>query len=311
MKYLNNKFLSLLIGIFALSMVPSRAQSVRESVREALPAFSSIVLGGDFSMEVRYGKQFSARLNVEDLFAEYVRFNVADSTLTVELDERKVPMDVKKRFRSKDGTPTFRVIVTMPEYLRSLRLQDRAALLAADDLVVAPSGVDIRVTDNARIAQFAFGSGRVSLEMDRKAEVNLNVSCDSLTVRLGGGASLTLEQHALASALDVSGTADLVLKGAAKTMDFIAKGSSKSILNGVVPKVSYQVSGMSNVNAVALEAERAQVVMNGLCTLVQSASEELTVDLSAGASLSFLNQPVVRVVQVKTATMQPYDPAKP
>ena len=134
MKSLNHKILFLLIGMLALSMLPMRAQSVRESVREALPAFSSISLGGDFSMEIRYGKQFSARLNVEDIFAEYVRFNVADSTLTVELDERKVPMDVKKRFRAKDGNATFRIIVTMPEYLRTLRLQDRATLLAADDL---------------------------------------------------------------------------------------------------------------------------------------------------------------------------------
>ena len=129
-------------------------------------------------------------------------------------------------------------------------------------------------------------------------------------MRLGGNASLTLEQHALASALDVSGSANLVLKGAAKSMDLVAKGSSKSILNGVVPSVKYQLSGMSNVNAVALEAERAQVVMNGLCTLVQSASEELTVDLSTGASLSFQNQPAIRIVQVKNASMLPYEPAK-
>ena len=310
MKSLNNKFLLVISGIVALGLFPLHAQSVRESVQDALPAFNSISLGGDFSMEIRYGKQFSARLNVEELFAEYVRFNVADSTLRVELDERKVPMDVKKRFRSKDGSATFRVIVTRPEYLRSLRLQDRATLLAADDLVVAASGVDIRVTDNARIAQFAFGSGRVSLEMDRKAEVTMNVSCDSLTVRLGGDASLTLEQHALASVLDVSGTANRLLKGAAKSMVFSAKGSSKSILNGVVPTVSYQISGVSNVNAVALEAERAQVVMSGLCTLVQSASEELTVDLGMGSTLFFQNRPAFRVVQVKNATMMPYEPAQ-
>ena len=93
-------------------------------------------------------------------------------------------------------------------------------------------------------------------------------------------------------------------------MDFSAKGSSKSILNGVVPAVSYQVSGMANVNAVALEAERAQVVMSGLCTLVQSASEELTVDLGTGASLSFQNQPAIRVVQIKNASMLPYEPAR-
>ncbi|MCR4823886.1 MAG: DUF2807 domain-containing protein [Bacteroidales bacterium] len=261
-------------------------------------------------MEIRYGKQFQARLDVEELFAEYVRFNVADSTLTVEMDERKIPMDVKKMFRGKDGAPAFRIIVTMPEYLRTLRLQDRAVLLGADDLVVAASGLDITVTDNARIASFSLGASRVYVGLDRKAEANMKISSDSLSVRLGGSASLTLEQHALSSAIDVSGTASLLLKGSAKSMDINAKGSSKSILNGVVPQLRYQVSGMANVNAVNLESEKARVTMSGLCTLVQAASDELEVDLSSGSTLSFLHSPAIRVLQVKNASMHPYEAAE-
>lgn len=310
MKLLKNRFLYILIGIIALGVVPLSAQTVRQSVRESLPPFSSISLGGDFNMEIHYGKQFSARLDVEELFAEYVRFNVADSTLTVELDDRKVPMDVRKLFRGKDGAPAFRVIVTMPEYLRSLHLHDRAVLLSAEDLVVAPSAVDIQVTDNARIASFAFGTGRVNLDVDRKGDVRVNVSCDSLSVRLGGSASLDLEQHVLSSALEVSGTSSLLLKGAAKKMALGAKGNSKSILNGVVPGVRYQVSGLAQVNAVNLEAERAEVEMSGLCSLIQSASEELTVDISGGSTLSFQNAPAIRIRQIKNATMTPYAAGK-
>lgn len=304
---MKNKFLIVLVAIFTLgtSTLFARVEGAQE--RDALPAFSRIVLGGEFNMEIRYGKQFQARLDVEELFSDYVLFAVEDSTLTVALEDRKVPMDVRKLLREREGRPAFRVIVTMPEYLRSLELRDRAVLLAADDLIVAPGGIEVRVSGEARIASFSFASSKVVLDVDRKADVNLKVSSDSLRVRTGGNATLTLEQHALASSIDVNGGASLVLSGSSKSMDIAAKGTSKSILNGVVPRAQYQVSGLANVNAVNLEVEQARVSMSGLCTLVQAASESLDVDISGGATLSVAGEPFIRVQQVKNSTMIPYE----
>lgn len=304
---MNDRFLVAFIATLALVSAPLRAQRAGESERDALPAFSSIVLGGDFNTEIRYGKQFQARLDVEELFSEYVLFAVEDSTLTVAFEDRKVPMDVRKLLRDRDGKPAFRVIVTMPEYLRTLELRDRAVLLSADDLVVAPGGLEIRATGDSRISSFSVGTSKVVLDVDRKADVKVKVSSDSLRVRVGGNAILDLEQHALASSIELSGSANLVLSGSSKSMDLHAKGTSKSILNGVVPRAQYQVSGIANVNAVNLESDEARVSMGGLCTLVEAASESLYVDISAGATLSFVNEPAIHILQVKNATFVPYE----
>lgn len=309
MKKLNIKGLLILTGMLCFGMSALRAQSVRETTRSELPAFSRIVLGGDFNMEIRYGKQYQARLGVEELFAEYVRFRVEDSTLTVFMDERRVPVEIKRLFRGKDSaSPSFRLVVTMPETLRSLELTDRAVLLEADDLVVASSSaLELRATDNARIAGFAPGASRIRIDLDKRAAADLHANCDSLRVRLAGNASLTLEQHVLVSDIEISGGAELVLTGEAQRMDVQAKGFSKSILNGTAADVRYRLSGSTNVNAVNLETRIARSEQNGLCTLTQSASGDLYVDLAAGSTLVYLNDPAIHVLGVKNATLIPYD----
>ena len=305
---LGNRILSVFIGILCLGAPALRAQSVRETTRSELPAFSRIELGGEFQAEIRYGKQYQAHLGVETLLADYVRFEVADSTLSVVLDERRVPVEVKRLFRGQDaGSPSFRLVVTMPETLRSLRLTGRAALLAADDLVVDPSGIGIAVTDNARIAAFALRAERVDINLDKRAEASLQAVCDSLQVRLSGSASLQLEQHARTADIGVAGSSALVVSGEVQRLALQARGASKSILNGTAPMARYQLSGTSNVNAVNLESGVARAELSGLCTLLEAASDDLFADLSSGSTLVFLNDPAIHVLGVKNATLIPYD----
>lgn len=294
--------------IFAVAQFSLSAQPVREVVRDELPAFSGISLGGDFILDIQYGKQYAARLDVEELLAEYVQFSVMEGMLTVSLDERRVPGEVRKLFRGKDAAaPTLRVSVTMPETLQSLQLEGRSVLLSADDLVVDPDGIDIRVTDNARISSFAFGSGRVSLSMDKKAEAGLSVTADSLSLRQSGTSTLALSQNTTASNLEVSGSCTLTAGGETGLLKLDSKGFAKVILNGKTPVVRYKLANSSQVNATVLEAGRAFVEMAGLGTLTQGASEELTVDLSGGATVYFLGDPAIHVIYLKNASLIPYD----
>ena len=308
MKALRNSLIAFAVCIVTLVSVPLSAQSVQESVREELPAFSGIRLGGDFTLEIRYGKQYRARMAVEEVFAEYVDFQVADGVLTVSMDDRKVPMDVRKLFRAKDGMrePAFQVIVTMPETLSSLHLSERAVLLKADELVVAPEGISVQLSDNARIESLTTGGGRTSIVLDKRAEAGVQVNCDSLAVSLSGNASLILNQQVLSSKIEIVGGSSLVVGGSAKELELTARGSSKSILNGMASRAAYLLNGMASVNAVNLKVEQAQVQMSGMCSMTQAAGD-LTVDLSGGATLEFQGDPLIHVLRIKNATMTPYD----
>ena len=303
---MNSKLVVSFILFVSLVCAPLFGQSVRETVHEDLPAFHSIELGGDFALDIEYGKQYRMRLSVEELFADYVMFSALDSTLAVTLDERRVPTEVRRLFRGKEA-PVFRVSVTMPETLRSLELDGRSVLLSADDLVVDPDAFDLRVTDNARVASLAFGSGRVALTLDKKADVDMSVTCDSLSVSLAGTADLDLTQHTQVSAFETSGSSTLAVKGETGLLKLNSRGFSKSILNGEAPVVRYKLANSSQVNATLLEAKRAFVEMSGLGSLTQAASEELSVDLSAGATVYFLNDPTIRVIYLKNASLIPYD----
>lgn len=307
MKKLTYSFLSLTIFLSALAQ-PLFGQTVRETDYRELPAFHSIELGGDFSLDIQYGKQYEVRLSVEELFADYVMFSALDSTLAVTLDERRVPAEVRRVFRGKDAAaPVFRVFVTMPESLRSLKLDARAVLLSADDLVVDSERFRLQVSENARVASLAFGSGRVELSLDRKADVRMSVTCDSLSVVQAGTANLDLTHHTLVSAFDVSGSSTLALKGETGLLKINARGFTKSILNGTAPVARYKLANSSQVNATLLETSRAFVVMSGLGSLTQAASEELSVDLSGGATVYFLNDPSIHVIYLKNASLIPYD----
>lgn len=303
---MNSKLVVPFILFVSLVCAPLFGQSVRETVHEDLPAFHSIELGGDFALDIEYGKQYRMRLSVEELFADYVMFSALDSTLAVTLDERRVPTEVRRLFRGKEA-PVFRVSVTMPETLHSLELDGRSVLLSADDLVVDPDSFELRVTDNARVASLAFGSGRVALTLDKKADVDMSVTCDSLSVSLAGTADLDLTHHTQVSAFETSGSSTLAVKGETGLLKLNSRGFSKSILNGEAPVVRYKLANSSQVNATLLEAKRAFVEMSGLGSLTQAASEELSVDLSAGATVYFLNDPAIRVIYLKNASLIPYD----
>ena len=307
MKKLIYIFLSLTIFLSALAQ-PLFGQTVRETDYRELPAFHSIELGGDFSLDIQYGKQYEVRLSVEELFADYMMFSALDSTLAVTLDERRVPAEVRRVFRGKDAAaPVFRVFVTMPESLRSLKLDARAVLLSADDLVVDSDRFRLQVSENARVASLAFGSGRVELSLDRKADVRMSVTCDSLSVVQAGTANLDLTHHTLVSSFDVSGSSTLALKGETGLLKINARGFTKSILNGTAPVARYKLANSSQVNATLLETSRAFVEMSGLGSLTQAASEELSVDLSGGATVYFLNDPSIHVIYLKNASLIPYD----
>ena len=303
---MNSKLVVSFILFVSLVCAPLFGQSVRETVHEDLPAFHCIELGGDFALDIEYGKQYRMRLSVEELFADYVMFSALDSTLAVTLDERRVPTEVRRLFRGKEA-PVFRVSVTMPETLRSLELDGRSVLLSADDLVVDPDSFELRVTDNARVASLAFGSGRVALTLDKKADVDMSVTCDSLSVSLAGTADLDLTHHTQVSAFETSGSSTLAVKGETGLLKLNSRGFSKSILNGEAPVVRYKLANSSQVNATLLEVKRAFVEMSGLGSLTQAASEELSVDLSAGATVYFLNDPAIRVIYLKNASLIPYD----
>lgn len=309
MRQLVYKILAIAVGIFALGSSVAFSQSLRDVEKDNLPVFTGISLGGEFTLEIRYGANYSAKLTTEDMLADFVLFGVSNGKLSVTLDERKVPAEVKRLFRGKN-TPTYRLIVTMPEGLRSITLEDKSVLLSADDRVFSPEGFDLSMKESTRVSQLTFTSDLVTVKMERKAEATLDVTCDSLAVDMSGSSNLTLAQHAGKVGYALAFNANLVVNGEAEALSISSKGTSKAILNGTAPVAAFTVTNASNVNAVNLEVEEARVVMSGLCTLTQAATRDLFINIGSGSNLVFKNEPAIHILNVKSASITPYDKKK-
>ena len=285
-----------------------RAQTVTRLEPADLPSFDRISLGGEFALELRYGKQFRVQVDVEELYAEYVLLAVEDSSLTVSVDDRRVPGDVRRLYRNREASqPVFRVSVTMPESLSYLRLADNASLASADDLVFHPDEFALRTTDNARTASFTVPSRRFSLDMDKKSEVLMRCDSDTLFIRMAGNSNLSLEQHVKTTVVNSVANTSLQLEGETEGLDVHLKGTSKAILNGQADHVSFEMANSTNVNAISLECREARATMNGICSLSLSVTDDLYVDLTHGANLYFLNEPNVHVQYIKNSSLMPYD----
>lgn len=302
------RILSIAIGTIALAAVPLRAQTVTRLAPEDIPAFDRISLGGDFALDLRYGKQFRVQVDVEELYADYILLAVEDSSLNVSVDERRVPGDVRRLYRNKDASqPVFRVSVTMPETLSFLRLSDNAFLASADELVFHPEEFALRTTDNAATASFVVQSRRVSLDMDKKSAAQMRSDADTLFVRMAGNSNLTLEQHARITVVNAVANTSMQLDGETEGMEVHVKGTSKAILNGRAGRASFDMANSTNVNAISLECREAHAVMSGICTLSLSVTDDLYVDMNHGANLYFLNEPNVHVQYIKNSSLMPYD----
>ena len=310
MNTLFKRVLAVAIGILALGATAAYSQSLKEIDQPSLSAFTGIKLGGDFVLDLRYGTQYQAKVSTEELLAEYIQFDVSGGVLTVSMDERKVPAEVKRLFRGKNNAATFKLVITMPQVLRSLSREDKAVLASVNELVVSPEGLDISLKENARIASFNITADRVNIKMERKAEATLEVTADSLSVDMAGSSSLELTQHVSKVGYALSYNANLVAGGETETLSLNAKGTSKAILNGRAPVTSYKVTNASNVNAVNLSSEEARVEMNGLCSLTEAATQDLYISIGSGANLIFRNEPVIHILSVKNASVTPYDKRK-
>ena len=285
-----------------------RAQAVTRLEPEGTVSFDRISLGGEFALDLHYGKQFRVQVDVEVLYAEYVLLAVADSSLTVSVDDRRVPGDIRRMYRNRDAyKPVFRVSVTMPESLSYLRLADNASLAAADELVFNPDEFALRTTDNARTASFTVPSRRVSLDMDKKSEAVMRCDSDTLFIRMAGNASLAMEQHVRTTVVNSVANTSFQLDGETEGLDVHLKGTSKAILNGHADHVSFEMANSTNVNAISLECREARAAMNGICSLSLSVTDDLYVDLTHGANLYFLNEPNVHVQYIKNSSLMPYD----
>lgn len=270
-------------------------------------SFEGVSVGGDFVLSVAEGDSCSVAIDVSEEFAEFLTAEIVDSVLVLRIDEKRDLSEIWKQFRVRNApSAVFKASVTVPRVLKSLSLSGNAVLDSLGN-VLDSTAVNLNVKDNASVSGVSLKSSSVSLVLSKKAKGEVTVVCDTARVSVGGSSELKLNCSAASlTELDLNSNASLVLDGESGRMSLVSNGTSKAILNGVSPYVSYRLGGSSSVNALNLNVKEANIDMSGICSLKQAASEWLFISIRNGASLIYDGSPQVKIAGIKNASVLRY-----
>ena len=297
------------IAFFAtLALLLCSAGQASAQIRQKdyeMEKFNSIVIGGDFDVTVEDGKDYLVSINMDRQFNDCIVCSVDGSVLTLTIDEKKLLKDIDKFFKTvgKDK-PSFSATVYVPGSLEQITLEDQAVLKCTK--VIEGESVRINVTDNAVLKSASIDSRFANINTDMKGNASVIATADGITVTSAGTSNLNLTQNCKTSDITASGFCNIVLDGEVDNLTLNAKGTTRTTVNGKADAAGFNLSGACFVNAHELELNDAAVRMNGLCSLSESASKTLSVDLQAGSSLTFDNHPAISVVGIKLSTVKKY-----
>lgn len=308
MKTLTFKLFCAVVACTALSCASAFSQNLRQDF--ALKSFSAIEVSDDFDVTVIKGSDYYLELTVDEALKDYVHHTIKNSTLIIDLDDKKVPNDIKKMFKGKAGNNAiYRAIITMPGDLKSVKLNDKASLLVNQD-IMSEGAVSVELKDNSTLRSMVVKATNVSINLEKKATATLNVTCDQLAVETSGSSNLTLSQTSKNLDIKSSGNSNLTVKGETGELDYQVKGTTKATISGKGQSATFNCAGSSNTNAVDFDLNEAVVEMNSICTLTEAACEKLSVSLSGGANLIFANAPVLDIKGIKSSSMSHYEGSK-
>lgn len=268
-----------------------------------LAQFSDIDVSGPFEVSIVRGSQYRALITVLDPYKEYVVCNVGAGKLTLTLDERKVPAEVKRQFRGK-GTPdpVFKAIVYVPELLQSVKLSGKAVMQDTEDLF-DKARITFVLEDNASVRALYLSSLVFKLDMKGKSSAEFVVTSRETVVNLAGTANLKLEDESEDCIYTLVGSSKARVKSNTRSLTLSAKSNSSMTLVGSGDGATFELAGTSEVDASQFELSDADVRMSSVTRLSVAVDNVLRVNLNGGSTLLFSGDPSVSIDNIRSATM--------
>lgn len=293
-----------ILSVLLLSVVSGfTAGAVAKQTSISLSPFSNLKVAGTFSVSLVRGADYRALVTVEESYMDYIICQVTDGVLKIDIDERRVPAEIKRQFRAKGTSdPAFSAIIYVPELIRSVELDGKAVLCDSED-VFDKGRVAFDLDDNSNMKNVEISSQEVELSLQNKSTADVKVSCKKLAVDTSNTSSLTIEEESEDSSYSLQGSSKIVAKSHAVHMEIKTKANSSMKLFGSGDSISYNLSGTSEVNALSFEVPDAKITMTSVCALYQAAYRSLTLNLNGGSALYFTNEPQVSIENIKSSTV--------
>lgn len=295
----------LLLGIICCAVLfccPARAQQPMQYSID-LSAFSAMDLSGPFQVSVVQGTQYRALITVLEPYREYVECYVNAGVMTLTLDEKRVPAEVKRQFRAK-GTadPVFSAIVYVPQALQEVSMSGKALLHDSDD-IFDKEAVSFNLDGQAQVKSLSLATSVFKLDMEGKSVADFNVTCRESIVKASQSAQLAIDEHTESSFYKVQGSAKLRMVSNCSHFEMAAKSNCVVHLSGRAERATFDMGGTCEVDGTRFDVSDADVTMSSVCKLCVAASRKLKVNLNGGSTLHFAGDPVIEIDNIRSATM--------
>ena len=274
--------------------------SQTRSISHKLSPFTGIEATDEFKVSITKSDDYLAKLTIDDDLESYVQCYVKGGVLHIGLDEKKVPKDLKKKYKARNSNgPTLVANVQLP-LLKSLTLQDEAECSCAGEIASQDLTFNLGGSSSAgklRTFKLTVDKNARFLESRVTVEDDLIISCDSK-------GKADIEYRAENLQVDNGGSGEVVLKGPAdQKVSVNASGSSKTTLSGSSDKLDVAGKGSSaSVDASSLEVDSASLSISGMSASVK-ARKNLELDLGRGAEVSFSGNPEINIVKIQSASV--------
>ena len=292
----------LFIAVICCTLLGSVASGKQYSIN--LSPFTGIRVTDEFKVSILRGAEYRALMTVEEEYMEYVNCSVSGSILEISLDERKVPAEVKRRFRSKGvADPAFTAIIYVPDLLQSVVLEDKAVLRDTED-IFDKARVDFELSGNSSLEKLSVSSLVCRIALKNKAGADLSFTGGECVVEASNSSTLRIVEHqSEVSRYTIQGTAKVESLCTTSTLNVYTKANCTLRVTGSGDKAFFDINGTSEVDASAFEVPEASVTMSSVCKLSEAAYKTLRVNLNGGSTLYFANDPAVTIENIRSASM--------
>lgn len=294
------KTLTAIVAIL-LAGVCAAAQSLLVQ-EKSYERFTQVNAEDNFILKFYHGNSYSVTLKTDERVAAHVQAYVKNDVLYLILDEKGYSPELKKELRQKGvPAPVLEAEVYMPQF-NSLVLKNKTVVAHCDSFTT--DTFTLTASDNSLVSQLNVSCSTGEINVSKSAQVTASLEVTSkLYVNASNSSQLTLIQKGGNTFLTQGGSSYVDMNAAVTTMEVENNSGSQSHMTGTCSLLKVKGAGLSRFDAELLEATDGDITLSGSAKCYVDVTNNLKVNITGGALLSFKRNPSFEIERVVNSTL--------
>lgn len=294
------KTLTAIVAIF-LAGVCAAAQSLLVQ-EKSYERFTQVNAEDNFILKFYHGNSYSVTLKTDERVAAHVQAYVKNDVLYLILDEKGYSPELKKELRQKGvPAPVLEAEVYMPQF-NSLVLKNKTVVAHCDSFTT--DTFTLTASDNSLVSQLNVSCSTGEINVSKNAQVTASLEVTSkLYLNASNSSQLTLIQKGGNTFLTQGGSSYVDMNAAVTTMEVENNSGSQSHMTGTCSLLKVKGAGLSRFDAELLEATDGDITLSGSAKCYVDVTNNLKVNITGGALLSFKRNPSFEIERVVNSTL--------